>query len=168
MDRHGLVTFKGNGMTLVGDAPQPGDKAPDFTAMDLDLKPVKLSDFKGRNVIISSVASVDTPVCEIQTKRFNAEADKLDAEMVTISLDLPFAQKRFIADHNIDKVKVLSDYKGGEFGKAYGLYIKELGLLARAVLVIDKEGKIAYEEIVKEIAEEPNYERALEEVKKLK
>lgn len=167
MERKGLVTFKGNPMTLVGNEVKVGDAAPNFTATSLELKPVSLNDFKDSVVIISAVPSLDTPVCEIQTMRFNQEAPQLDARVVTISLDLPFAQKRFKSDHGLDKVEVLSDYKDREFANAYGLYVKELGLLSRAVLVIGKDGKIHYLEIVRELSEQPDYPRALEAARKL-
>jgi thiol peroxidase len=142
-----------------------GDTAPDFTAVDTDLKPVKLSDFKGKTVVISAVPSLDTPVCEIQTKKFNQEAASANATIVTISMDLPFAQKRFCGANGITAVKVVSDYKDRDFATKYGLYIKELGLISRAVLVVDKNGKVAYEEIVKEVTQEPNYKAALDKVK---
>jgi len=169
MERQGMVTFKGQAVTLEGNPIGVGDRAPDFTVIDMEMQPVKFKQFKGRAVLISSVASVDTPVCEIQTRRVNQEAEKLDhAVLLTISMDLPFAQKRFIKDHEIGRVQMLSDFKNHEFGRAYGLHIKELGLLARAVLVIDKAGKVVYEEIVKELTEQPDYARAFAEVKKLK
>jgi len=169
MERQGLVTFKGQAMTLEGNPIGVGDRAPDFTAINLEMQPVEFKQFKERNVLISSVASVDTPVCEVQTRRVNQEAEQLDhAVMLTISMDLPFAQKRFMKEHGIVRVQMLSDFKNHEFGRAFGLYVKELGLLARAVLVIDKTGQVVYEEIVKEITEQPDYARAFAEVKKLK
>ena len=166
MERKGVITFKGGPLTLVGPELKVGDAAPDFTAVDSGLQPVKLSDFKGQTVIISSVPSLDTPVCEIQTKKFNQEAANLNAKVLTVSLDLPFAQKRFCDAFKIQNVTVLSDYKDKNFGNAYGLLIKELGLLTRAVLVI-ANGKIQYIEIVKEVTQEPNYKAALEAAKTL-
>lgn len=165
MERKGAVTFKGNPLTLLGGELKIGDTAPDFTATDNGLKPVKLSDFKGQTVVISSVPSLDTPVCEIQTKKFNEEAARLKAKVLTLSLDLPFAQKRFCDTFKTNNVTLLSDYKDHEFGKLYGLLIKELGLLARAVLVVDSNGKITHQEIVKEVTQEPNYQAALQKIK---
>ncbi len=165
MERKNMITFKGNPLTLTGNEVKIGDMAPDFTVVDNDLKPVKLSDFRGKTVVISSVPSLDTPVCEIQTKKFNQEAGSTNAVILTISMDLPFAQKRFCGAHSISAVKVVSDYKDRDFANKFGLYIKELGLLSRAVIIIDKNGKIAYQEIVKEVTQEPNYKAALDTVK---
>ncbi len=165
MERKGVITFKGGPLTLVGSELKIGDIAPDFTVTSRDLKPVKLSDFKGQTVIISSVPSLDTPVCETQTKKFNQEAGSLNAKILTISVDLPFAQNRFCNTLNIKNVQVLSDYKDRDFGQKYGLWIKELSLLTRAVIVIDKSGKIQYQEIVKEVTQEPNYQAALDIVR---
>ena len=167
MERTGVITFKGNPMTLVGPDIQTGSAAPDFTAVDNALQPVKLSDFKGQVVILSAVPSLDTPVCEMQTKRFNEEASKLNAKVLTISLDLPFAQKRFCGSFHIDNVTCLSDYKDRSFAQAYGLLIKELGLITRAVFVVDKNGQIVHKEIVKEVTEHPDYDKALEAAKRL-
>ena len=166
MERKDVITFKGNPMTLVGQELKPGDSAPDFTVLGQDMKPVKLSDFKGQVVVISAVPSLDTPVCEIQTKKFNEEAANLDAKMLTISMDLPFAQKRFCETFKTDKVTTLSDYKDREFGHQYGL-IKELGLLARGVHVVNSEGKILYGPMVKEVTQEPDYQQAVQAVKNL-
>ncbi len=167
MGRTGVITFKGNGMTLDGSELSVGQAAPDFTCVNGALEPVKLSDFKGQTVIISVVPSLDTPVCELQTKRFNEEAGKLDAKVLTISMDLPFAQRRFCSSFNIENVVVLSDYKERAFAEAYGLLIDELKLLTRAVLVVDKDGKIAYQEIVPEVTDAPNYNAALDAAKNL-
>lgn len=167
MERKGLVSFKGNPMTLEGPDLQPGDPAPDFTALNNEMKPVTLKDFEGSVVILSVVPSVDTPVCEIQTKRFDKEAASLSADVLTVSMDLPFAQRRFKEEHAVKGVSFLSDFKDHAFGKAYGVYVKELGLLARAVFVIDGEGKIAYIEIVKEMTDQPDYGRALEAARRL-
>ena len=165
MERKNVITFKGGPLTLVGPELKVGDNAPDFTAVDAGLKPVKLSDFKGQTVIISAVPSLDTPVCEIQTKKFNEQAAGLNAKVLTLSLDLPFAQKRFCDANKIGNVTVLSDYKDHDFANKYGLMIKELGLITRAVLVIGKNNKISYMEIVKEVTQEPNYKAALEQIK---
>ena len=166
MERKNVITFKGGPLTLVGPELKIGDTAPDFTGVDAGLKPVKLSDFKGKTVVISAVPSLDTPVCEIQTKRFNKEAAGLNAKILTVSLDLPFAQKRFCDAFAIQNVTVLSDYKDHDFANKYGLMIKELGLLTRAVIVVGSSGKITHIEIVKEVTQEPNYQAALENVKK--
>ncbi len=165
MERQNIITFKGNPLTLVGPEIKVGSQAPDFTVTSRDLKPFKLSDYKGQTVVISSVPSLDTPVCEIQTKKFNQEAGSLNAKILTISMDLPFAQKRFCEATQVPNITPLSDYKDREFGQKYGLYIKELGLLARAVFVISPAGKITYIEIVKEVTQEPNYQAAVEMVK---
>ena len=162
MERTGVITFKGNGMTLVGPELKVGQPVPDFTVIGGDLGAVRLSDFKGQVVVISSVPSLDTPICEQQTIRFNKEAAALKAKVLTISMDLPFAQKRFCAANAINGVVTASDYKDRSFAQAFGLYIKELGLLARAVFVVDKQGKLVYQQIVPEIASHPDYEPALE------
>jgi thiol peroxidase len=165
MERKGVITFKGNPLTLTGPEIKTGDTAPDFTVTGQDLKPVKLSDFKGQTVVLSVVPSLDTPVCGTQTKKFNQEAAALNAKVLTISLDLPFAQKRFCDAFKIQNVLVLSDYKDRDFSAKYGLLIKELGLLTRAVFVIGSNGKVSYAEIVKEVTQEPNYAGALQKVK---
>ncbi len=165
MERKGLITFKGSPLTLAGAEVKVGDTAPDFTSLNSGLQPVKLSDFKGQAVVISVVPSLDTPVCEIQTKKFNQQAVGLNAKVLTISVDLPFAQKRFCDALKIENLTVISDYKDREFGNKYGLLIKELGLLTRAVLVIGSNGRVNYLEIVKEVTQEPNYKAALENVK---
>ncbi len=165
MERNNVITFKGNPLTLLGNELKVGDTAPDFTATDAGLKPVKLSDFKGQTVIISSVPSLDTPVCEIQTKKFNQEASSLNAKVLTLSMDLPFAQKRFCDAFSIKNVLTLSDYKERDFGNKFGLLIKELGLLARAVFVVSPNGRVSYIEIVKEVTQEPNYAAAIASIK---
>ena len=167
MEGSNTVTFKGAPVNLIGDGVKLGDTAPAFTAMDPSMKPVKLSDFRGNLLIISVVPSLDTPVCELQTKRFNEEAARLNAKVLTISMDLPFAQRRFCDSFKIGNVTVLSDFKDREFGSKYGLQIKELGLLARAVLIIDKGGKLVYRQIVREISEQPDYNEVLAEAKRL-
>jgi thiol peroxidase len=167
MERRGIITFQGNGLTLLGPDLKVGDRAPDFNAVDKDMKPVKLSDFKGEIVVISAVPSLDTHVCELQTTRFNQEASALNARVLTISMDLPFAQSRFCDAFNIKNLILISDYKDREFSNSYGLYIKEIGLIARSIFIIDKDGKIAYREIVNEITTHPDYDRAIAEAKKL-
>jgi thiol peroxidase len=169
MERTGLITTKGNPLTLVGDEVKVGDKAPDFTVIDNGMQPVKFSSFAGKVVIISVVPSLDTPVCDAQTRRFNTEAGKLGSDVVilTISMDLPFAQKRWCGAAGVDKVQTLSDYREASFGKAYGMLIKELRLLARGVFVVDRNGVVRYTQLVKEVSEEPDYAPVLDAVKKL-
>ena len=169
VERAGLVTMKGNPLTLVGNELKVGDAAPDCTLTANDMSAVKLSSFRGKVCIISSVPSLDTAVCDLETRRFNQEAAGLgaDVQIVTISMDLPFAQKRWCGAHDIKAVTTLSDYREASFGMAYGVLIKELRLLARTVFVVDKEGKIRYIQLVKEIATEPDYAAVLEAVKKI-
>lgn len=166
-ERAGAVTMKGNPLTLVGNEIKVGEKAPDFEVIGNDLSSVSLSSFQGKTCIISSVPSLDTPVCEIETMRFNNEAGSLSDDIVilTISMDLPFAQTRWCGAKGVDKVVTLSDHRDAAFGSAYGVLIKELRLLARAVFVVDKEGVVRYVELVKEIADEPNYGAVLEAAK---
>jgi thiol peroxidase len=168
-ERDGLVTMKGNPITLMGTEIQVGDKAPDFVAIDNDLNPVSFDSFRGKVCIVSSVPSLDTPVCDMETRRFNDEAGRLgdDVEILTISMDLPFAQKRWCGAAGVDRVQTLSDHRDAAFGQAYGVLIKGLRLLARAVFVVDKEGTIRYMELVKEIASEPDYDSLLTAVKEL-
>jgi thioredoxin-dependent peroxiredoxin len=162
-ERSGLITFMGNPLTLLGPGIEVGRQAPDFTALNTDLAPVSLADFKGKTLIISSVPSLDTPVCDMETRRFNQEAAKLgdDVRIVTVSMDLPFAQKRWCGAAGVDKVMTLSDHREASFGQAYGLVIKELRLLARAVLVVDKAGTVAWYQLVPEITHEPDYDGAI-------
>lgn len=158
----GKVTFKGNPVTLVGNEIKVGDKAPDFFVLGADLNPVKLSDFEGKVKVIAVYPSIDTGVCQAQNRRFNAEATTLDdAVILSVSCDLPFAQKRFCAAEGLDKVITLSDHKDVDFGTKYGFLIKELRLLARGTVIIDKKGFVKYVEYVPEIATEPDYDAAL-------
>ncbi len=168
-ERKGEITMKGNPLTLVGAPLSIGDSAPDVTVLDNDLKPVAISSFKGKICVISSVPSLDTPVCDIETRRFNSEAGRLGGDVVilTISMDLPFAQKRWCGAAGVDKVSTFSDHRDAAFGQAYGVLIKELRLLARAVFVVDRQGILRYMQLVKEVADEPNYDAVIEEVKKL-
>lgn len=165
-ERAGATTLRGNPMTLLGPELKAGDKAPDFDVVSDSLKPVTL-DTTGHGVrIFSVVPSLDTPVCDAQTKRFNEEAAKLpDVEFYTVSMDLPFAQKRWCGNFGIDKVKMLSDHKSGSFGEHYGTLIKELRIESRAIFVVDKSNTIRYVEYVKEVADHPNYDAALEAIK---
>ena len=167
MERPGATTLKGNPLTLIGPELKAGDAAPDFTMVDNGLKPVSLSD-TGRNVrIISVVPSLDTPVCDAQTKRFNEEAGKLPGvDIITVSMDLPFAQKRWCGAFGVDNVKMLSDHKDGSFGSHYGTLIKELRIESRAIFVLDPENRIRHAEYVKEVADFPNYETALSAARK--
>jgi len=164
-----IITIHGNPLTLVGSELKVGDPAPDFELLDNDLSPVKLSSFRGKVLIISSVPSLDTPVCDMETRRFNEEAGRLgeDVRILTISMDLPFAQKRWCGNAGVDRVITLSDHRQASFGTAYGVLIKELRLLARAVFVLDREGIIRYIQIVKEVTDEPDYDAVLEAVQKL-
>jgi thiol peroxidase len=168
-ERSGAVTMRGNPLTLVGDELNIGDAAPDIEVLDNDLTPVKLSNYKGKVCIVSTVPSLDTPVCDMETRRFNQEAANLDDDIVilTISTDLPFAQKRWCGAAGVEKVVTLSDHRDAAFGNAYGVLIKELRLLARAVFVVDKQGQIRYIQLVKEIAEEPDYDAVIAAAKEL-
>ena len=162
MERAGATTLKGNPLTLVGPELKPGDTAPDFTVTDLGLKPVSLKDTGNAVRILSVVPSLDTPVCDAQTKRFNEAAAELPGvDIITISMDLPFAQKRWCGAFGVDKVKMLSDHKDGSFGANYGTLIKELRIESRAIFVVDKDNKIRHAEYVKEVADFPNYDAAL-------
>lgn len=161
------VTFKANPVTLLGNEVKVGDKAPNFTVLANDLSPVTLEDSKGTVRLISVVPSLDTGVCDQQTRRFNEEAANLDGvSILTISVDLPFAQKRWCGAAGIDKVQTLSDHRDLSFGEAYGVAIKELRLLTRAVFVIDKEDKVTYVKYVPEATNHPNYEAAIDAAKK--
>ncbi|MDQ2901290.1 MAG: thiol peroxidase [Acidobacteriota bacterium] len=166
MERAGATTMRGKPLTLVGPELKPGDKAPDFSVVDGALKPVTLAD-TGRNVrIVSVVPSLDTPVCDAQTKRFNEEAGRLpNVDIYTVSMDLPFAQKRWCGAFGVDKVKMLSDHKDASFGSHYGTLIKELRIESRAIFVLDKDNTVKHAEYVKEVADFPDYEAALNAAK---
>lgn len=168
-ERKGLVTMKGKPVTLVGQAVKVGQKAPDFEVTANDLSPVKFSSFAGKVCIIASVPSLDTSVCDLETRKFNEKAAELGSDIVvlTISMDLPFAQKRWCGAAGIKNVQTLSDYRDASFGNAYGVLIKDLRLLARAVFVVDKKGIVRYLQIVPEIATEPDYDAVLKAVKEL-
>jgi thiol peroxidase len=169
MERPGAVTFKGQPLTLVGPELKPGEKAPDFAIIDQSLQPASLKDYAGKVILLSVVPSLDTGICSAQTKRFNEEAAQLpeDVVILTVSMDLPFAQARFCGAENIDRVKVLSDHRDASFAQAYGTLVKELRLESRAIFVIDRDGIIRYVEYVPEIASHPNYDAALQAVKSL-
>jgi len=164
------VTFKGTPVALAGSEIKPNQQAPDFSVVDTALQPVRLSAARGKVVILSAVPSLDTPVCDTETRRFNEEATKLgaDVEVWTISMDLPFAQKRWCGAAGITRVKTLSDFRDKSFGQAYGTLIKDgplAGLEARAVFVVGKDGQVKHVEYVKEVTTEPNYEAALSAAK---
>jgi len=167
-ERTGAVTMRGNPMTLVGAEIKVGQKAPGFTVVGKGLQPATLDQFKGKVKIISAVPSLDTPVCDAETRRFNVEAAKLpgDVQILTISMDLPFAQARWCGAAGVDKVTPLSDYRGADFGQKYGALIKELHLLARAVFVVDKNDNVTYVEYVKEVTNQPDFEGALNAARK--
>lgn len=168
-ERSGVITFKGGPLTLVGDEVSVGQKAPDFTVLANDLSPVQLSSFQGKVVVISAVPSLDTPTCDAETRRFNEEATKLsdDVKVLTISMDLPFAQARWCGAAGVSNVQTLSDHRDASFGTAYGVLIKELRLLTRAIFVVDREGTIQYIQLVEEISNEPDYGEVVDAVKKL-
>lgn len=166
--RKDIITMGGNPLTLLGPEIKVGDKAPDFTVLTNDLDPYTLKDAGDQVKIISIVPSVDTGVCQIQTTRFNKEADKLDNTVIlTISVDLPFALKKFCSAQGIDKVITLSDHKDLSFGMNYGFAIEELRLLSRGIVILDKDNVVKYVEYVPEVTDHPNYDKALEEAKKL-
>lgn len=170
MERKGIITFKGNPFTLLGTPVAKGDKAPEFTALANDLSPKKLADYKDKVVIISVVPSLDTGVCDLQTKRFNAEAEALGShvQILTISCDLPFAQARWCGATGTTSLQTLSDYKDLSFGMSYGVVIKELRLLTRAIFVIDAAGTVVYTEIVPEVTSPVNFDAALAAAKAAK
>jgi thioredoxin-dependent peroxiredoxin len=168
-EKKGVITFKGNPFTLLGPELKTGDKAPDFTVVDNGLAPVTLASYKGKIKVISAVPSLDTPVCDTETRRFNLEAAAFPENVVvlTVSLDLPFAQKRWCGAAGIDRVTTLSDYQERSFAGAYGVLIKELKLLARAVFIIDATDTIRYIQIVPEVTSEPDYAALIGAVKSL-
>ena len=163
------VLFRGQPAELSGTPPQVGDTAPDFQLPASDGSKVSLSDSAGKIRILSVVPSVDTPVCAIETARFNHELDSLPDSVVgyTVSIDTPFALKRWCAAEGVEKMKLLSDFKGNKFSHDYGLYMVESGLVARCVFVIDKDGKIVYEELVPDISKEPDYQAVLDKAREL-
>jgi len=168
-ERTGIVTMRGNPLTLVGKELKVGDPAPDFTALDNNLSPVQFSSFRGKICILTSVPSLDTPVCDLETRKFNEEAGRLGSgvTILTVSMDLPFAQKRWCAASGADKVQTLSDHRDASFGTSYGVLIKELRLLARSIFLIDQKGIIQYIQIVREVTNEPDYPAVFEALKTL-
>ncbi len=163
------VTMKGNPVELSGNLPQVGQPAPDFTLVANDMSAISLADSNGKVRIVSVVPSVDTPVCSIETARFNRELDSLPDNVVgyTVSVDTPFAQKRWCAAEGVEKMQLLSDFKGQEFAKNWGVYLPKLGITARAIFIIDADGKVAYSQLVPEIAQEPDYDEVLQKAKEL-
>jgi thioredoxin-dependent peroxiredoxin len=168
-EREGIITFKGSPMTLLGPDLKVGDRAPGFTVVDNGLNPVTLVSYAGKIKVISAVPSLDTPVCDTETRRFNQEAAALPDRVVvlTVSLDLPFAQKRWCGAAGIDRVTTLSDYKERSFGLSYGVLIKELNLLSRSIFVIDAADTIRYIQHVPEVTHEPDYAAVLAAVQGL-
>ncbi len=168
-ERKDVITMRGKPLTLVGEEAKVGRPAPDFEVLANDLSLVKLSSFRGKVCIICSVPSLDTSVCDTETRRFNEEAQDIgdDVVVLTISMDLPFAQRRWCGAAGVENVQTLSDHREASFGTSFGVLIKELRLLARAVFVVDKEGVIRYIQIVKEVSNEPDYEAILKAVREL-
>ena len=167
-ERTGAATMRGNPLTLLGNEVKVGDQAPDFTVFDNDMKPVSLKDTAGKVRIVASVPSLDTPVCDTEVRRFNEEVTKLPGvEVLTISMDLPFAQKRWCGAAGVSNVRTLSDYREGSFGNAYGTLIKDLRLNSRAVFVLDKDNTVRHVEYVKEVASQPDYDAAMNAARKL-
>lgn len=163
MDRKNIITVKGSPMTLAGETIKTGRKAQDFKALNTTLEEVRLSSFKDKIKLIASVPSLDTPICDLEIKRFNDEASKLSKDLVIIfiSMDLPFAQKRFCQANDIKIVKTLSDHRDADFGRKFGVLIKEMRLLARAIFILDKDNVIRYVQIVPELTSPPDYDAAL-------
>jgi len=157
------ITFKGKPVALAGRLPKAGDPAPDFQVLANDLSAVKLSDFKGKTLVICSVPSLDTSVCDTEVRKFNERATSLgdDVAVLAVSMDLPFAQKRWCGAAGVKNVQTLSDHRDASFGNAYGVLIEDMRLLARAVFVVDKDGRMRYIQLVKELSSEPDYEAAL-------
>jgi thiol peroxidase len=155
-EQKGLITFKGNPLTLVGNEVKVGQKAPDFVGIDNNLSPVKFSSYLGKGCIISSVVSLDTPVCDMQTRKFNEEASRLGAGVVI-----------WCGAAGVERIQTLSDHRDASFGTSYGVLIKELRLLARAIFLVDRKGVLQYKELVKEVTHEPDYDAVLSQLKKL-
>jgi thiol peroxidase len=168
-EQSSAVTMKGKPLTLVGALPKVGEKAPDAALVGNDLSEVRPADYAGKVVIIAAVPSLDTPTCERETRRFNKEASALgpDVQILTVSMDLPFAQKRWCGAEGIKDLRTLSDHRDAQFGKAYGVLIKELRLLARSIFVLDRQGVVRYVQVVKEQSEEPDYAAPLDAARQL-
>ncbi|MFN3650310.1 MAG: thiol peroxidase [Armatimonadota bacterium] len=165
--REGEVTMKGNPITLLGPRIEANEDAPEFTALKNLVTPVKLSDSNGKVRVLLSVPSLDTPVCSLETKRFNQEAEGLggDVEIQVVSIDTPFAQSRWCGAEGVSNVVTLSDFRDRDFGKKYGVEIEGLGIYARAAFVVDRQGVVVYSEYVPEVAQEPNYSAILDAAK---
>ena len=163
------VTMRGNELPLSGNLPQIGEPAPDFTLVANDMSAVSLHDSSGKVRIISVVPSIDTSVCSLETARFNRELDNLPDSIVgyTVSVDTPFAQKRWCGAENVEKMKLLSDFKGQKFARDWGVYIEPAGITARCVFIVDKDGKVAYTQLVPEVSSEPNYEEVISKAREL-
>ena len=163
------VTFKGEEKKMSGQMPQVGDQAPSFNLVATDMSSVSLADSAGKVRIVSVVPSIDTGVCAIETARFNKELDSLPDNVVgmTVSVDTPFAQKRWCAAEGVEKMQMLSDFKGQKFSHDYGVYLDDLGITARCIFIIDKNGKIAYQQLVPEVAQEPDYDAVLNKAREL-
>lgn len=163
------VTFKGQEQKMSGQMPQVGDQAPAFTLVGTDMSVVSLSDSAGKVRIVSVVPSIDTGVCSIETARFNKELDGMPSDVVgiTVSVDTPFAQKRWCAAEGVEKMQMLSDFKGQKFSHDYGVYLDDLGITARCIFIIGKDGKIAYQQLVPEVAQEPDYDSVLNKAREL-
>ena len=164
-----MITFKGEPLTLEGNLVREGDQAPDFTVVDNDLEEKKLSDYEGKICVLVAVPSLDTGVCDAEARRFNKEAENFsdDVEVLTISMDLPFAQARWCGQADAKNVTTLSDHKAADFGEKYGVLIKELRLLSRTIFIVDKDRKVVYKQLVKEVTDEPDYDQVLESLNKL-
>lgn len=167
-EREGVVTFKNKSVTLLGPEIKVGQRAPDFKILDSDMKEVSLSQSKGKVRLLSVVYSLETPVCDLQTQTFEEQAGRFSKVLFfTISMDLPFTQARYRSEHKIRNLRILSDYREGSFGAAYGLLIKENRLLARAIFIIDADSLVRYVEYVKEVTHAPDYDKAIEALKKI-
>ncbi len=168
-ERSAAVTMHGNPLTLIGKELSVGDSAPDLELLDNDLNPIKLSSYRGKVCVIASVPSLDTPTCDMETRRFNEAAGQLgeDVVILTVSVDLPFAQKRWCGAAGVEKVVTLSDHRDTAFGTAFGVLIKELRLLGRSIFILDRNGIIQYIQNVTELSEEPDYDAVLEAVQKI-
>lgn len=168
MEQKATITLKGAPLALEGSRIMTGQKAPDFRVLSNDMQEKTLADFKGKVKLIASVPSLDTPVCDTEINRFNEEAANVskDVAIIFISMDLPFAQKRFCQEFNINKVKTLSDHRDADFGKKFGVLIKDMRLLARAIFILDKDNVVRYVQIVGELSSPPDYDAALRDLKK--
>ena len=160
------VTFQGEPVNLLGSEIKVGDHAPNFTVLSNDLKDVTINDYKGKVTLISVVPSIDTGVCSLQTNRFNKKADQVaNAHVITVSMDLPFAQARWREGNHVKNLDILSDHREADFGEKYGVLIQELRLLARAIFVVDSNNTVTYVEYVQEIGNHPDYDKAIEAAK---